>query len=252
MKSKNGLINRILRLTPIFLLAAVVALTAVSCGESAEETRNEEYSVKLPPGATEGTITETPNSEGAIEAQEVDQERGEEQAQEEKTDSNAAGTGVAAYFDGIYISVLSATRQDSNATVLTSGEREVAGDYLEIELAMENVGDELVDLSDYSFRFWNPAIDAGQYYEYYGNDGTYGKYVSENIISATLLEYATLQPINLKLKIGEPISDVFFFLDLNPRNTAANEGFLMEYANLIIHNDNTGEEVQVNLAAFAG
>ena len=252
MRPNKSRMGRILRLTPILLLAAVVALTAVSCGGTAEETQEEEYSVKYPPGTAEEDLTATTDSGGVIEAQGAsEEEEEEEEAQDTGTDSTAAAAEVAAYFDGIYISIPSAARQDSNATVASSGTREVEGDFLEIELAMENVSDELVDLSDYSFRLWNPAIDADLYYDYYGNSGTYGKYVSENIISATLLDYATLQTVTYKLKIGESVEDVFLFFDLNPCNTALNEGFLMEYTNLIIHNDSTGEEAQVNLAAFA-
>jgi hypothetical protein len=128
----------------------------------------------------------------------------------------------------------------------------VAGDYLEVELAVENAGGDLVGLSEYSFRIWSPGISADQYEEYYGRNGTYGMYVSDNMISAVLLDYANLQPAAYKLKMGEKVDGTFLFYDLSPKSTARNEGVTKEGTNLVIHKlrgDAAGEEVEIKLAA---
>jgi hypothetical protein len=83
--------------------------------------------------------------------------------------------------------------------------------------------------------------------------GTYGKYVSENLISATLLDYTNLQPAAYKLKIGESVDGVFLFFDLNPKNTARNTAVVKEGTNLVIRKqrgDDSGEEVEISLAGY--
>jgi hypothetical protein len=146
--------------------------------------------------------------------------------------------------------VISAKRETNNKVVVTSGNREVEGDYLEIGMTIKNVGSELVDLSNFSFRLWNPAIEADQYSDYYGNNKTYGGYVSENTISAALLDYSTLQSVSYKLKQGETVDEIFLFFDLNPQSTAKNEGVTKEGTNLIIYDTDTGEKVEINLAGY--
>ncbi|MFZ2101037.1 MAG: hypothetical protein WAU86_10780, partial [Oricola sp.] len=176
----------------------------------------------------------------------------EETTQKEET-STATSPGAALDLAGARFTVVEATRQKSNADAITSGQREVEGDYLEIELLVENVGDDLVDLSEFSFRIWSEGIAADEYEDYYHANGAFGKYVSENMISAVLLDYATLQPAAYTLKMGETVDGVFVFYDLNPKNTARNQGATKEGMNLVIHKergDDAGEEVEINLAGY--
>jgi hypothetical protein len=248
MRGKNWLMTNTVRLIALLLLAVMVAMVATSCGGGeAEKTQVTGSTVKLPPGATGETLTETPTGTQAS-ATQGEQDQGTES---KATTTNSQSPTKSAVLSGVKFTVVSAKRESSNKVVLTSGQREVQGDYLEIELSIENVGSELVDLSRYSFRLWNPAIAADQYYEYYGSNKNYGGYISENTISATLLDYATLQPVKCKLKIGEKLEDVFLFFDLNPLRTSKNEGVTKEGTNLILHDKDTGEEVGINLAGYA-
>jgi len=252
MRLKIRPMNRVFKLLPLVLVAVLIALAAASCGSSGVGTTD--YSVKLPPGATEETVTESSSSAETSEVQQASEEQEAEdgvEAEEESTASTSTTTEKTSYLSGANFTVVSASREDSNEVALTSGAREVAGDYLQIEMAISNVGDELVDLSDFSFRLWNPAIDADLYEDYYGTDGTYGGYVSENMISATLLDYETLQPVSYTLRIGEMVDNVFLFFDLNPQSTARNEGVTMAGTNLVIYDTDTGDSVEINLAGYS-
>lgn len=234
-------------LAAVIVVISFLVLSLASCGGNDEDTSKAAgEEIKLPPGITEESLEETTGS-GELALQE-----GEEEAVEEgeETSTKAAPTGVSADLEGARFTVVAATRPDSNEDVIGSGQRVVEGDYLEVELAVENIGDELVDLSDYSFRLWSPGIDASQYEDYYGRDGTYGKYISDNIISATLLDYVNLQPVSYKLKSGETADGIFLFFDLNPLSTARNEGVTKDGSNLVFHDSDSGEEVEINLAAF--
>jgi hypothetical protein len=257
MRPNKRQVRGILAFIPVFILAAVVSLTAISCGSgSAAETTS---TTKLPPGATGETLTDTETGAEVTAAQATSQEVEEEEEEEEKTtDSTTSSSGSTSadlvktvYLSGANIAVVSAVRDDSNAAALTSSTRELSGDFLQIELTVANVGDELVDLSDFSFRLWNPAIDADLYEDFYGSDGTYGSYVSENIISAALLDYETLQQVSYKVRIGETAEDLMLFFDLNPQNSARNEGVTMAGTNLIIYDTETGDQVEINLDGYA-
>jgi hypothetical protein len=238
--------RKVVKLAAAVAVMSILVLSLASCGGSDEDTsRAAGEDIRLPPGITEESLEETTGSGLTLQGEE------EEPAEErEETLTTSAPTGVSTDLDGARFTVEAATRPGSNEDVTSSGQRVVEGDYLEVELAIENIGDELVDISDYSFRLWSPGIDANQYEDYYGRDGTYGKYISENIISATLLDYVTLQPVGYKLKKGETVDGVFLFFDLNPQSTARNEGVIKDGTNLIIHNTGSGEEVEMNLAAF--
>jgi hypothetical protein len=224
----------------------VLTMLAASCGGESQSTREASDESKYPPGTSDEMLTETTGSGGLV------LESGEEKPEEEE-ESNAPAEASTAELAGARFTVIEATRQESNADVLTSGQREVPGDYLEIELLIENVGDDVIDLSEYSFRIWSEGIDADQYEDYYGMVGTLGAYVSENMISATLMDYTTLQPVAYKLKMGESVDGVFLFYDLNPKNTARNEGITKEGTNLVFYKargEDSGEEVEINLAAY--
>jgi len=243
---KGGRIRNIAILVAVIAVMSILVLSLASCGGSDEDSsRPAGEDIKLPPGISEESLEETTGS-GSLALQ------GEEEAAEEQeeTPTTSATTGISADLEGARFTVVAATRPESNEDVTSSGQRVVEGDYLEVELAIENIGDELADLSDYSFRLWSPGIDANQYEDYYGRDGTYGKYISDNIVSATLLDYVTLQPVGYKLKKGEIVDGVFLFFDLNPQSTARNEGVTKDSTNLIVHDTSSGEEVEINLAAF--
>jgi len=232
----------------VFFTAAF-ALLAASCGGDAQPAQPAGEGQKYPPGTSEDMLTQTTGSgDLALEGEE------EKAADKEGEQQDTVSPGSSAELGGARFTVVEATRQDSNADVLTSGQREVAGDYYEIELSVENAGDDLVDLSEYSFRMWSEGIAADQYEEYYGMNGALGKYVSENMISAVLLDYTTLQPAAYTLKIGETVDGMFLFYDLNPKRTARNDAVTAEGTNLIIHKlrgSAAGEEVEINLSGYS-
>ena len=234
-------------LVAVIVVMSLLVLSLASCGgDDGDASKAAGEDVKLPPGITEESLEETTGS-GELTLQQGEEE---DAGEREETPAQTAPTGISADLDGARFTLVAATRPDSNEDVAGSGQRVVEGDYLEVELAVENIGGELVNLSDYSFRLWSPGIDANQYEDYYGRDGTYGKYVSDNIISATLLDYVDLQPVDYKLKSGETADGIFLFFDLNPLSTSRNEGVTKDGSNLIIHDKDSGEEVEINLAAF--
>lgn len=258
MRARNGYISRALKLLPILFLAAVLTLSAASCGSGAGNEQTSGSSTKLPPGATGETLADTSTSAEVSEAQATTQEEedDEDSTTKDSTTTNSNSTTSTelvktVYLSGANFAVVSATRDDSNEAALTSGAREVAGDFLQLEMTVTNVDDELVDLSNFSFRLWNPAIDADLYEDFYGTDGTYGSYVSENVISATLLDYETLQSVSLKLRVGETVDNIFLFFDLNPQSTALNDGVTMAGTNLIIYDTDTGDQVEINLSGYS-
>jgi hypothetical protein len=251
----------------ILSLLLLLSIGLVSCGgndEDAAETL--EGGTKLPPGMTEEELEEGKSAEdsasedGGIKLS-IGEDEGEdgegEEEQQESQEPDVSSSGSSADLAGARFTVVDAPRNDSNKKVLRSGEREVTGDYLEVELAIENVGDELVDLTQYSFRLESPGIDANDYNDYYGEVGVFGKYVSKHVISAVLMDYADLMPVVCKLKIGEALEDVFLFFDLNPLSTAKNEGFTKDNANndtnfIIrkVRGNDAGEEVKLSLAGY--
>lgn len=246
---KSGRARNTVMLMATVALTAVLVLSLSSCGSGdGDASRAPGDEVKLPPGITTESLEKTTGG-GELASREGEEGVADEQEQEE-TAAVPAEAGVSADLDGARFTVVEATRPDSNESVITSGQRAVEGDYLEVELVIENIGERLVDLGDYSFRLWSPGIDADQYEDYYGRDGTYGKYVSDNIISATLLDYVNLQQVDYKLKQGEVVDGIFLFFDLNPLSTARNEGVSKETTNLIIHDSDSGGEVEINLADF--
>jgi hypothetical protein len=236
----------------VVVCLGIMAVLVVSCGSDTETLPADADSQKYPPGTSEEMLTETTGS-GSLVLEGDSEGVEEEESEEEAREGPGASPGASLELAGARFTVVEATRQGSNADVITSGQREVEGDYLEIELMVENVGDDLVDLSEFSFRIWSEGIAADDYAEYYRGSGTAGEYVSENMISAVLLDYATLQPAAYTLKMGETVDGVFLFYDLNPKSTARNEGVTKEGTNLVIHKargNNAGEEVEINLAGY--
>ncbi len=250
MKKKSA--EKSLRAIMVVICLGILAVLVVSCGSEGETLPAEADAQKYPPGTSEEMLTETTGGgslvlEGGGEEVEV-----EESEEKEDTDTTTV-PGASLELAGARFTVMEATRQSSNADAITSGQREVEGDYLEIEMIVENVGGDLVDLSEFSFRIWSEGITADEYEDYYHANGTFGKSVSENMISAVLLDYATLQPAAYTLKMGETVDGVFVFYDLNPKNTARNQGVTKEGTNLVIYKergDDAGEEVEINLAGY--
>lgn len=231
-----------------------VLLTASSCG-SGEAKQPTSTTTKLPPGmaGSENAAYEEASSSNLN----TSEEEGDALAAGSETSSGAAGessveasAGKTVTLSGVEFTVVAAKREGNNKLVASSGTREVNGDFLEVELKLRNAGDSLVDLSRFSFRLWNPYIDAATYDDYYGSVTTYGGYVSTNIISAALLDYATLQQVTTTLRIGEEMADVFLFFDLNPLSVSRNQGFTKEGSNLVVYDEWTGKKAEVNLAGF--
>ncbi len=248
------------RITAAILALLAVAMTGlVSCGgtgQTTAETPREgmDEGTKLPPGLT-GEDLEGLNLEGQEQEAGGSGPGGDEDGTK---GSDAWDPRYTAELSGASFTVVDATRNDSNQKVIEANQREVMGDYLEIELAVENVGDELADFSQYSFRLESPSIEADEYRSYYGDRGYLGKYVSEHAISAALLDYADLTPVLYKLKKKEVLEGVFLFFDLNPQSTEENAGFTADIAtgnaHLVIHKlwgDGGGKEVRISLAGLA-
>jgi hypothetical protein len=253
MRSRKKSMARGATLLAMLFLASAIILTVASCGSGSGSSQTSETTTKLPPGATDPAYTQ---SSGEAQTAQVQTSEDDEEEEAASTDSSTTNTATSAditktvYLSGANFSVVSVSRDDSNETVAGSSVREVAGDFLQIEMAVENACGELVDLSKFSFRLWNPAIDADLYEDFYGSTGTYGGYVSENMISATLLDYETLQSISMKLRIGETVDNVFLFFDLNPQSTAVNGGVSLAGTNLVIYDTETGDQVEINLADY--
>ena len=234
-------------------IAAALALgtaALASCGGTS--TQKSESSVKLPPGVSDNK-TQASSSSGAATTTETQSSSPSSQSSD-SSQATAATPSAAAELYGANVTVVKATRPDTNKSVISSSGREVKGDYLLLELTiLNNAADHLVDLSEYSFRLESPGIVAGSYSNYYGDTGTYGKYVSENRISATLLDYANLQQVAYKLKVGETVDKVFVFFDLNPENVSRNPDVSKDNTSFIIRKvsgTDYGDQVSIPLAGY--
>ncbi len=228
-------------------LMLACALLLASCGGGTEQGQPAGDAAKYPPGTSEEMLVKTTGS-GA--GSPLD---GEKEAVENTAVGTVGSLRAAVELAGVRFTVVEARRPDSNAVVAGAGQPEVQGDYLEIELLAENVSDGIVDLSEFSFRLWSPGIDARSYQEYYGSDPRFGEYVSNNMVSVVLLDYATLQPASRKLKAGEILEGVFLFCDLNPTSVARNREVGKDSTNLVVRKqrgDDAGDEAEINLAAY--
>jgi len=245
---KGGRARKTGMLIAVIALMLILAISIVSCGGKSKSTAGKsEAGLKLPQGMTDKELKAAKNAK--------DLKSNEAKSESSATQQSAVSRPPAnsADLSGARFTVVSALRNASNKKVLLSGQREVTGDYLEVELAIENIGDELVDLTQYSFRLESPGIEADTYSDYYGNVGALGKYISEHTISAILLDYSNLKPVDYKLKIGEKLESVFVFFDLNPLNTARNEGVTKDNTKLIIRKvrgSDYGEDVEIGLAGY--
>lgn len=239
----------------IALALALMAVGLASCGGT-EKADTSEETVKLPPGASTSSSTSTSTTEKESASSSSSKTTSGEVEEEESSDSETATAtpDASAVLGGAKFTVVGATRPDSNSSVTSSSGREVKGDYLEVALTVDNAAtDYMVDLSEYSFRLYSPGIQAGTYSSYYGDTGTYGAYVDENEISASLLDYSTLSEVSYLLKVGESVEQLFLFFDLNPENVGTNPGVTKENTVLVISKvsgDEYGTEVTIPLAGY--
>jgi hypothetical protein len=230
-------------------MLVLMSVGLASCGSSTAKKTTKSSTVKTPPGvdATQVTTTAPASSTSSTAAGNSNQGTTDTQTQS-KTPSNAAD------LIGGRFTVVNATRPDSNKSVISSSGREVKGDYLEVELTIANVAtDHLVDLSEYSFRLQSPGIAASTYEDYYGTTTTYGGYVSTHVISATLLDYSSLSAVTYKVKVGETVTKVFVFFDLNPENVARNTGVTKDNTSFIVRKasgTDYGTQVTIPLAGY--
>ena len=234
----------------VALALALMTVWLASCGGSGTQTESKSSSTKLPPGVTESEAESSATSNSATSSGDQGQSATQSATASEQTTTTPS---VSADLAGARFTLANATRPDTNKSVISSSAREVKGDYLEAELTIQNVGDDIIDLSQYSFRLESPGIAASTYYDYYGDTGTYGKYVSTHRISATLLDYSSLQAVTYKLKEGELVDKVFCFFDLNPESVTRNAGVTKENTTLVIRKvsgSDYGDEVEIPLAGY--
>ena len=251
MRATGSRFKRARLLCCVLVALGLVTVGLASCGSSATSSKStNNNSVKTPPGVSQTqAATTTPASATSPTASgDTTQSTASTQSQV-KTPSNAAD------LVGGRFTVVNATRPSTNKSAISSSAREVPGDYLEIELTIFNTGStgDLVDLSEYSFRQLSTGIAADTYTDYYGTTGTYGAYVTTNEISGSLLSYSDLSAVTYKVKVGETISKVFLFYDLNPLTDAKNAGVTKDNTQLIIYKasgTDYGTKVTIPLAGY--
>ena len=233
----------------IFAALALMTVYLASCGGTTKKQSTNSSAVKLPPGATE-----TQTAAQSTAATSTQAETSAQSTAATATQTTASTPSTAADLAGAHFTVVSATRPNTNKSVISSSQREVPGDYLQVELTIQNTGAYgLIDLSQYSFRLQSPGIAADTYSNYYGTTGTYGAYVSTNEISATLMDFANLQPVTYKVKVGETVDKVFVFFDLNPETNAKNAVVTKDNTQFIIRKvsgTDYGTQVAIPLTGY--
>jgi hypothetical protein len=233
---------------------ALSATVLASCGGTGSTGNSSSTTTKIPPGASEQTETTESTTPTSSQAGTSGTAGTASESESETTQTAAQTPNNSADLVGGRFTVVSATRPDSNKSVVSSGGREVKGDYLEVEFTiLDASASDLVDLSEYSFRLTSPGIAADTYADYYGETGTYGAYVDDDEISAALLDYSSLQAVSYLLKAGEEVDKVFVFFDLNPENVARNTAVTKDNTTLIIHKvsgTDYGDEVTIPLAGY--
>jgi len=260
MRMKGRRLRRIGLAACILLLLAFSTVGLASCGSSSTAKKSTgDTTTKLPPGVSASTEGVTSTATGSSATASDSSATTSSSSATTGTSSSATATtsnkpSATADLAGTRYTIVNATRPDSNKSVTSSSGREVPGDYLEVEFTIFNTGAAgLVDLSQYSFRLLSPGIAADTYADYYGTTGTYGAYVAEHEISATLLSYSDLQPVAYKVKVGESVTKVFVFFDLNPLTDAPNAGVTKDNTNLVIYKSSgtdSGSQISLPLAGY--
>ncbi len=243
----------------IVLSLVAVTILAASCGGTTTSKKSTSSSTtKLPPGVSSSqgsqpaqgtTATTAPASTPSSTTPTTSS------GTSTTTPTQASGPSASADLVGGRFTIVNATRPNTNQSAISSSARAVPGDYLELEFTVFNTGtNSLVDLSQYSFRLTSPGIAADTYTDYYGANGTYGAYIDTNEISGTLLNYSDLTPVTYKVKVGETISKVFLFYDLNPLTDAPNAGVTKDNTQLIIYKasgTDYGTQVAIPLSGYS-
>ncbi len=188
--------------------ALVLLASGGGCGKSgsAESVPVGPEGIKLPPGVVEqgGLPADAPSRDDA---------GGKGLAAAEESAVLEAGGGR--------FTVTAATRRQDNSSVASEAIREVGGDYLELELVVENISDDLLSLSDFEFRLWSPGINTDDY----GWRYPLGRPVGDNLIASVLFLQEDLKTVDFPLKVGEVLEDCFLLFDLNPKSVRVNPGF---------------------------
>jgi cytoskeletal protein RodZ len=237
-----------LKLACVLLVLVAVGLAAVSCGSKTQTTQATDSSSKLPPGTTAESVNQTSSNTATTQSGSTSSSTtSSSTTKSTKTTSHQEGVTL----EGVNFTVTKVTRSTSNSAVVSGNSRELTGDFLQIDLTIQNASGSLADLSGFSYRLYSTAIDASSYTDYYGNTTTYGGYVKKNTISAGLLSTSTLQPVSYVLRDGEKVDSVFLFYDLNPLTTDSNSAFTLDGADLIFYDSDTATKAEINLGAFA-
>jgi len=216
-----------------FALLALCMTIAAGCGGNSgkEPTPLGPQGTKLPPGVVEqgGLPSEAPQREQAA-----------------PSGGETAAARAVLEVGGGRFTVTGVTRHDDNATVASQSVRETAGDYLEVEIEVENISDDLLDLSQFEFRLWSPGIDTEDYPSRY----PLGRPVGDDLIAAALLQQEDLSPAGFSIKIGEVLEDCFVFFDLNPKSVHPNPGFIPADATFGVYKargEGAGEKAEISL-----
>jgi len=254
MRKTRRRISRISLVSCIVVALALAGWSLAGCGSTTKKSSSTS-TTKLPPGATateaQSTTATATQSTAATEAQSTAATAAQSTT---ATQTTASTPSTAADLAGAHFTVVGATRPNTNKSVISSSQREVPGDYFQVELTIQNTGAYgLIDLSQYSFRLQSPGIAADTYSDYYGTTGTYGAYVSEHVISATLEDLTNLQAVTYKVKVGETVDKVLVFFDLNPETNAKNAGVTKDNTQLIIRKvsgTDYGTQVAIPLTGY--
>lgn len=228
----------------ILALAMMLALPAAGCGgeEAQQPAPVNQEGLKLPPGVVE---------QGGLSADAPERVVPERTVTAETTSSGAADSASAAAIEleGGRFTLTSVTRMTDNQDVTSAAVREMEGDYLELELTIENISDDLLDLSEFEFRVWSPGIDTDDY----AWDYPLGMPEGDSLIAATLLDREDLSAVAFNLKIGEAYEGSFLFFDLNPKSVYRNDAFDPEGATFSVYKargDGAGEKSEVSLSGL--
>ncbi len=216
-------------------VCALISLLWMGCrnGSSPETVPVGPEGIKLPPGVVEqGGLPDDAPVRKPAEAEEA------ASGKEKKSVSLEVGGGR--------FTVTSAVRKDDNSSVASEALREVSGDYLELELTVENISDDLLDLKEFEFRLWSPGINTEDYAWKY----PLGKPVGDNLIAAVLLQQEDLAPVDFRLKVGEVLEDCLLVFDLNPKSVRPNPGFDPAGATFSVkktRGEGSGEKAEISL-----
>lgn len=245
---------RTLTLASILVVLTGLCLAAVSCGSKTQSSQTTDTSSKLPPGTTAESVNQTSTtgttSTGTTTGS-TSSSTSSTTSSSKKTTSTASSHIEGVTLEDVNFTVTKVTRSANNSAVVSGNSRELSGDFLQVELTINNASGELADLSNFSYRLYSTAIDASSYADYYGNTTTYGGYVKKNTISASLLSTSTLQQVSYVLRDGETVDSLLLFFDLNPLTTDTNSAFTLDGADLIFYDSDTSTKAEINLGAFA-